>query len=98
VVRLTDGSHEANEHIPPSPGDRLLHNRIKELGLAESTEELMKGREVVVPPSWHKWPAAKDEQRGRHLPQVTFSATPDAPHLAAQPKMIAPAWPRKSAA
>jgi len=32
VLRVTDGSQEANEVIPPSPGDQLLHDRIKELG------------------------------------------------------------------
>ena len=55
VLRATDGKDESNEHIPPSPGDRLLHDRIKELGLSESIEEL-KGYEVVVRPSRHRWP------------------------------------------
>jgi len=56
VLRVTDGKDESNEHIPPSPGDRLLHDRIKELGLSESTEELLKGYEVFLRPSRHKWP------------------------------------------
>jgi hypothetical protein len=43
VLRVTDGSHEANEHIPTSPGEQLLHDRIKELGLSESTEQLLNG-------------------------------------------------------
>jgi hypothetical protein len=56
VLRVTDGSHESNEHIEPSLGDKLLYERIRELGLTESTEELLKGYEVVVPPSRHRWP------------------------------------------
>ena len=29
VLRVTDGSHESNEQIPPSDGDRLLHDRLR---------------------------------------------------------------------
>jgi hypothetical protein len=55
--RITDGSHESNEHIPASPSDHLLHERIKELGISDSTEELLKGYEVVVPMSRdYRWP------------------------------------------
>jgi len=50
VLRVTDGKDESNEHIPSSPGDRLLHDRIRELGVSESTEELLKGgRSSCVP-------------------------------------------------
>lgn len=57
MLRITDGKHESNEHIPPSSGDRLLHDRIKELGLSESTEELLKCYECVVPMSRdYRWP------------------------------------------
>jgi hypothetical protein len=57
VLRVRDRSHESTESIPPSPGDQLLHNRIKELGLSESTEQLLNGEECVVPMSRnYRWP------------------------------------------
>jgi hypothetical protein len=56
VSRVTQGSYEALESIPPSPGDHLVLERIKELGLSESVEQLLKGYEVVVRPSRHRWP------------------------------------------
>jgi hypothetical protein len=57
LLRIIDGALESNEHIPPSPCDRLLHDRIKELGLTESTGELLKGYECVVPMSRdYRWP------------------------------------------
>src|SRR5215469_1238927 len=60
VLRIMGIDLEELERIPPSPGDRLLHARIRELGISESTEELLKGYEVVVPPKVSQAQVAAD--------------------------------------
>jgi len=39
-----------------SPGDRLLYARNNELGLSESADLLLKGEELVIPTTRHRWP------------------------------------------
>lgn len=56
VLRIQGLEREELERIPPSEGDRLLYAGVKELGLNESAELLLKGEELVIPTTRHKWP------------------------------------------
>jgi len=56
VLRITGIEREEIERIPPSPGDRLLHAHNNELGLSERADLLLKGEELVIPTTRHRWP------------------------------------------
>ena len=56
VLRITGIDLEKHERIPTSLGDRLLYARIKELGLSESADLLLKGEELIIPTTRHRWP------------------------------------------
>ena len=79
VLRIMGLELEEIERIPPSEGDRLLHARIKELGLSESADLLLKGEELVIPTTRHRWPLGPRVPRRSPGLRETRAASADHP-------------------